>query len=227
MWIFKETTAIEENWKNTDQYNSLNHTITSINKIHSEPQPYIKHRLSEEQGIIFRQTDGVRPSSLVCDISWSSMLEVFSRYSGYSPPSSVYGFSQWNTTEHKFDFCSVKINTWTVPLYHVTHNMLHVLRVWCVSDNMHTPVPWQCVCMLETIPGIVRRFTKSQKAPSTVINITIYGCGLNRQRWCLCSTWCFMQHYSSSIFEVKPQPNHHQTTPKWSLGQKEWVWDGE
>ena len=54
-----------------------------------------------------------------------------------SLPSLVNGFSLLN----KCNFSSVKLNSWTVPMYHIPRNMLHMISSWCVANDLHIIVP--------------------------------------------------------------------------------------
>ena len=36
---------------------------------------------------------------------------------------------------------SVKLNSWAVPLYHVTHNMFHMTSPLCAACDLHTNAP--------------------------------------------------------------------------------------
>ena len=67
---------------------------------------------------------------------------------------------------NKCDFNSVKLNSWVVPLYHVAHDILHVISV-CVSSDLHTIAPWP-------LARVCWRQLAAQTASFNLITITFY-----------------------------------------------------
>ena len=82
------------------------------------------------------------------------------------PPPPLHFIGQWfQTTEKKAktkcDFNCVKLNSLAVPLYHVPHDMLHVISARCARD-FHTIAPGSLerTCWRRFVAWQVRRLFK-------------------------------------------------------------------
>ena len=78
---------------------------------------------------------GLNLWAVVCGIFWSSLPWVFSGYSGFLPSFIGLMIQPTKSSANKWDFNSVKQNSWAVPSYQVARNT--TCCTWSALDVFH------------------------------------------------------------------------------------------